>query len=322
MKPIRFLPQYKSVIWGGTEIASFKGEPTSNLDNIGESWEISGLEGHESVVCGGEFDGMTIKDLISRFGARIIGSRLHSVHGSRFPLILKIIDAHSDLSVQVHPDDKIARTINLPNGKSEMWYILRSLPGAKIYSGFNRQMDHATLRTHVEGEQLMSSINAIETHPGDVFYLPAGRVHAVGAGNLIVEIQQASDVTYRLYDYGRRDRQGNTRQLHIDEAIRSIDYTPSLGQPVASGSHTADGDPILTDCKHFIAVETTIDGIRSLSSPRDSFMLLFAVSGKITVTTTDGDFSETLKPGHTILIPAEINRINLSGKGKLLVFSA
>jgi mannose-6-phosphate isomerase len=315
LKPFRFTPQYINVIWGGTEIASFKGIDDDRTD-IGESWEVSGLVGYESVVAEGDDAGLQISQLIEKYGARLLGKEAFATYGNHFPLILKIIDAHSDLSVQVHPDDEYARTLGLPNGKTEMWYLLKTLPGSKIYAGFNRDLDEPTLRDHVEAKTLMQCVNAYEPKYGDVFYLPAGRVHAIGGGNLLVEIQQASNTTFRLYDYDRRDAAGNPRQLHVDEACKAVEYTASECSQSNACDTTVDGDRLICSCRYFTGIEVKITGERRLTNTRRSFILLTAIAGRVVV---DGDTE--LRRGQTILVPAETGDVSLEGDGTLLAFT-
>ena len=212
MNPFKFTPYLKSVIWGGERIAALKNIET-DLTDIGESWEISGVQGNETVVSEGADKGLKLSELIAKYGARLVGEDVYARYGTEFPLLVKIIDARRDLSVQVHPDDKLAAQRHGCAGKTEMWYILATEPDAKIYAGLSRQLDPETYRRDVENKTIMNDITAHDSHPGDIFFLPAGRVHAIGAGNLLLEIQQPRDITYRIYEYDRRDANGNPRML-------------------------------------------------------------------------------------------------------------
>ena len=224
MNPIKFTPILKSVIWGGEKIAALKHIETSRTD-IGESWEISGVPGHETEVAEGQDKGLTLSQLIDKYRERLVGADVWQRFGTSFPLLVKIIDARSDLSVQVHPDDALAKERHNCAGKTEMWYILDTEPGAQIYAGICRELNPEKYAEAVASNTIMDYIQAHDSHSGDVFFLPAGRVHAIGAGNLLLEIQQTSDITYRIYDYDRRDAQGNPRELHTRLAADAIDYT-------------------------------------------------------------------------------------------------
>lgn len=312
MKPFKFTPYLKSVIWGGERIAALKNIKT-DLTDIGESWEISGVPGNETCVADGPDKGMPLSALIDKYGSRLLGEKVYSRFGSEFPLLVKIIDARRDLSVQVHPDDELARKRHNCNGKTEMWYILDTTPDAKIYAGLSRQLDPETYRRDVEAKTIMDDITAHESHPGDVFFLPAGRVHAIGAGNLLLEIQQTSDITYRIYDYDRRDANGNPRQLHTELAADAIDYTlypdyKSAATPIAPGIDQ------LAACDYFDVRLLTVDGPRSIDYAPGCFVIITCTQGSIEV---DCDNSvTTLAPGETILVPAERAGLSVSGRGR------
>jgi len=201
---IRFTPHYRTVRWGGQRIAQFKNIHLEDT-HVGESWEISSLEGMETVIAEGPLSGMTLTDLLRNYGEEILGEELHARFNEKFPLLIKFIDAEDDLSIQVHPDDKLSNGC----GKTELWYIIDAQPGAHIYSGLNRTLTHREM-TRILAERTITNVLAKHySQPGDVFYLPAGRVHSIGAGNFVLEIQQPSDITYRLWDYDRRDADGN-----------------------------------------------------------------------------------------------------------------
>ena len=207
--PIRFAPYLKSVIWGGDKICSYKGI-VQHEPRIGESWEISSVPGHESIVCEGKYEGRSIVDLIDEFGPELLGEKVFSKFHGKFPLLIKFIDAADNLSVQVHPDDELALKRHNSLGKTEMWYIVDSEPKAKIYAGLNKLISPEEYVRLVEDGEFESALATHDSHTGDVFFLPAGRVHAIGAGNLLAEIQESSDITYRIFDYNRRDASGNT----------------------------------------------------------------------------------------------------------------
>ena len=266
MKPFKFEPYLKETIWGGKQIAEYKGIKACS-ENIGESWEISGVKGHESIVAEGgtscEDKGLTISELIQKYREKLLGEKVYERFGTDFPLLIKFIDSRQDLSVQVHPDDKLAKERHGCQGKTEMWYIINSKPGAKIYAGLNKHITpedyvRMTDKETIDGHSpLMDVIAAHDSHVGDIFFLPAGRLHSIGAGNLLVEIQQTSDITYRVYDFGRRDANGNTRELHIDLAKDAIDYNV-----YTDCRSTYDKDAQIAElvkCKYFDVRKLTID---------------------------------------------------------------
>lgn len=230
MEILKFDPIFKSVIWGGKRIAEFKGLPSQG-DHIGESWELSPMEGHESVVSQGTFKGATLPSLIANHGNEIMGERLMKKYDGKFPLLIKLIDSSDDLSVQVHPDDELAAKRHNSLGKTEMWYSIAPAEGAYLYAGFSKHIDAAEFRRQVAENEIIPSLHKYFTHPGDIFFLPAGRVHSIGRGNFVLEIQEASDITYRIYDYDRRDAQGNPRQLHVEESVDAIDFDDTADLP-------------------------------------------------------------------------------------------
>ena len=204
---------------------------------IGESWEISGVAGSESVVADGKDKGLTLTALIDKYGASLLGEKNYKRYGDSFPLLIKFIDAHDDLSVQVHPDDELARKRGSKFGKTEMWYVLGAAPGARLANGFNREVNPDEYEGLVNSGEIMDVLNFNPVKPGDTFFIPAGRVHAIGKGAFVAEIQETSDITYRLYDYKRKDKDGNERQLHTKEAFEAINFKDTEGKPVAYTAH-------------------------------------------------------------------------------------
>lgn len=226
-----FNPILKSTIWGGERIATYKGIAT-DLEKVGESWELSGVEGDESVVAEGIDAGMTLPALIDRYGASLMGHRNYEKFGNRFPLLIKFIDAREDLSVQVHPDDAMSQKYGMPNGKTEMWFVLDAAEGARLANGFKNPVDPADYETLVKSGEIENVLNFVEIKPGDTYFIPAGRVHAIGKGAFVAEIQQTSDATYRLYDYHRKDKNGNERELHTELAKEAVNFNDTDGNPV------------------------------------------------------------------------------------------
>lgn len=311
---LRFEPIYLRKIWGGSQIAHLKNIDCQATD-IGESWEISAIEGKESVVAEGTFKGMPLSDLCNRFGERLLGHRAVNLFGKRFPLLIKFIDAHSDLSLQVHPNDEIARRRHNSPGKTEMWHIISSAPGAKVYVGFNRRIDPGCYERHLAEGTISEIVGGYTTDPGDTFFIPAGCIHAIGAGNLLVEIQQSSDISYRIFDYNRRDSNGHFRQLHINEAREAIDYSRydhfrNIPMPIdSSSSH-------LISCEHFKVDKININGKRLISGDPGSFTVVVCTSGKARI--AYGDNEAEIECGQTLLIPAGNKPIEIDGHATLL----
>lgn len=315
--PLKFRPILKSVVWGGEKIAPFKGITTSQTQ-IGESWEISGVPGNESVVANGPDEGKTLSQMIEKYGAELVGEKTFGKFGTTFPLLIKIIDAAGDLSLQVHPDDELAKERHNSLGKTEMWYIVDTDPGANICAGLAKEITPEEYAAKVADNTLMDVVAHHESAPGDVFFLPAGRIHAIGAGNLLVEVQETSDITYRIYDYGRVDaKTGKTRELHVEQAKDAIDYKVYPGYkstPIA----LADGISELVNCSHFSVYLLEINGTHTFHPTIDSFTTLTCIEGEMTV----GDGSDAtpvaLRKGETILLPACMKEFVISGKGKIV----
>lgn len=312
--PIRFVPYLKSVIWGGEKICRYKGIEQTEA-NIGESWEISAVPGHESVVAEGSYKGMKITELIECFGPELLGKSVFDRYDGKFPLLVKLIDANDNLSVQVHPDDKLAKARHDSLGKTEMWYIIGADKGAKIFSGLNRQLSPEEYVKMVEDNTIEEALAVHDSHPGDVFFLPAGRVHAIGAGNLLAEIQESSDITYRIYDYDRRDPQGNPRELHTEQAKDAIDYT-FYDEYKSAPADSSTADAVIAECDHFKVDRLLIDGEMPLSYGNDSFTVLMCVEGVCSIEYQEG--SMAMKAGETLLVPSELASFTLKGLATVL----
>ena len=222
--PLKFDTIFKEKIWGGTKMKDVLGKDFSPLKNCGETWEISGVLGNLSKVSEGPLKGSTLPELIDEFGSELVGKKVLEKYGNEFPLLVKFIDAAQDLSIQVHPDDKLAKTRHNSLGKTEMWYIFQADEGAKLISGFSKDTNKEEYVEFLENGKLTELLNEEEVNSGDCFFLPAGRVHTIGKGLLLAEIQQSSDVTYRIYDFDRTDDEGNKRDLHTDQALDGLDY--------------------------------------------------------------------------------------------------
>ena len=224
MKPFRFTPLLKQTLWGGHRIVPFK-KLESNLENVGESWEISGVPGRETIVNGGPYHGKGLNELIAELKEKLVGEANYKRFGNEFPLLIKFIDTELPLSIQVHPTDEIAHKHGKERGKTEMWYMMESAPDASILVGLKKKITPEQYKAMVANDTIVDAIGHYNVKEGDCFFLPAGRIHGIGKGCFLTEIQQTSDITYRIYDFKRRDKDGNYRQLHIHEAAESIDYT-------------------------------------------------------------------------------------------------
>lgn len=317
MNAFRFKPLLKSVLWGGDKILSYTGLEATEDTAIGESWIISGVTGNETVVSEGDDAGLTVSDIILKYGADLVGNHIYDRYGTTFPLLVKIIDAHADLSIQVHPDDALAKTRHDSLGKTEMWYIIDAEPGAKIYSGLSKKIDRDEYYSLISQGKIMDVVAAHDSHPGDIFYIPAGRIHSIGSGNMLVEVQETSDVTYRVYDFDRKDKDGKFRELHTDLAADAIDY--NVYQDYKKNyDKSARGTVSLIKCPYFNVQRTVLQEAESCQLPtaEDSFTIVFCVDGAMDVN------GEKLKRGEMVLFPACRHSLVASGKGVLLTITA
>lgn len=313
---LTFEPILKSVIWGGEKIAPFKGIVTDQ-HQIGESWEISGVPGHESVVAAGPLKGKTLGELLHSYGAELVGKDTFERFGYTFPLLIKIIDAASDLSVQVHPDDELAKIRHNSLGKTEMWCIIDSEPGAKINAGLSKAITPEEYAERVADNTIMDVIAKHESHPGDVFFLPAGRVHSIGGGNMLIEVQETSDITYRIYDFDRRDANGNPRQLHVEESKDAIDfnvYPEYRSEPMPY----SEGVELLVQCSHFTVTRIKVDGMYKIHKKDvDTFLTCTCIEGELDFTDNTGS-QVHLTRGNSLLVPASAEWVQINGNGVII----
>jgi mannose-6-phosphate isomerase len=315
MKPFKFVPYLKSTIWGGEQIAPFKGIVTDK-HNVGESWEISGVPSHQSVVAEGDDKGLNMTALVQKYKGQLVGEKVYEKFGDQFPLLIKFIDSCQDLSVQVHPNDELAQERHNCPGKTEMWYIIKTVPGARIYAGLSKAItpdEYEELATAeaVDGHSPMMDVIAThESHQGDLFFLPAGRLHSIGAGNFLVEIQETSDITYRVYDFGRRDAEGNTRELHIDLAKDAIDYHvyPEYRSTYDS---TLQNAPLI-HCSEFNVNRVVVHSAMKVDFKTDTFVIVVCLAGQANINGT------MIHQGETILVPACENDLSILGNGTFL----
>lgn len=307
--PLKFKTIYKDKLWGGQKIKTILGKDFGDLPNCGETWELSGVEGNISVVSEGPLEGHSLIDLIREYHEELMGSYVQAKFGDDFPLLVKFIDANQDLSIQVHPDDKLAKERHNSFGKTEMWYVMQADEGSKLISGFNQPVDKETYLKKFESGKLMEILNEEDVLNDDVFFLPAGRVHTIGKGLLIAEIQQTSDITYRIYDFDRVDAQGNKRELHVDEALDAIDYNFYENYKTPYEDLKNVRVPLVT-CDYFTTNKLWLDRDFTVDmSPVDSFKIYVCLSGVGEINTEET--STKIKMGDVVLIPAVIKHYEI-----------
>jgi mannose-6-phosphate isomerase len=315
--PLKFEPLLKSIIWGGDEICKFK-HLTPLQDGIGESWEISGVEGNVSVVANGELKGQKLDDIISEYKDRLVGKHIFEKFGATFPLLIKFIDARDNLSIQVHPDDELGMKRHNSFGKTEMWYVINAAQGAFLYSGFAKQMTPDTYVESIENNTFVDYLQKHDVKRGDVFFLPAGRVHAIGAGTFIAEIQQTSNITYRIYDYNRKDANGNTRELHTDLAKDAIDYKV-YDEYKTKYTEKKNESVQLETCQYFTTDLLELDkSIDRDYTQTDSFVIYICMGGACSIIDDKGNKLD-VRQGESILIPADTKGVNIEPDGNVLL---
>ncbi len=309
----KFKPILKSTIWGGEKIVPYK-QIASDQKQVGESWELSGVKGNESVVAEGPEAGTTLPQLIARHGAALLGKANFERFGEEFPLLIKFIDAQQDLSIQVHPNDELAEQRHHSKGKTEMWYVVDTTEGAHLRSGFSKQVTPEEYAASVEDNTITDILADYTIRPGDVFFLPAGRVHSIGAGAFIAEIQQTSDITYRIYDFNRRDANGNTRELHTELAKDAIDYTV-LPDYRTHYTPTQNCGVELVSCPYFTTTLYDLTQARTIDlSSLDSFLVVICMGSHATLSTDGGD-PMPIHQGETVLIPASTRTLRIEPEG-------
>ena len=296
MKPLKFEPLLKSTIWGGNKIIAFK-HLDIKQEKVGESWEISGVPGNESIVADGEMKGKKRNEVVAELKENFLGAENYKRFGNEFPLLIKFIDANTDLSIQVHPNDEIAKKQGKERGKTEMWYALPSEPDAKLYNGLKMQITPEQYKEMVENDTITDALAQYNVKEDDCFFIPAGRIHAIGTGCFVAEIQQTSDVTYRIYDFKRKDKDGNYRQ----------NYTPAKNQGVS-----------MVQCPYFTTAVYDLDEPMTLDySELDSFVILIGLKGEAKITDNEGN-EITLQGGESIVVPASTQTLKVEGTLKFL----
>lgn len=308
--PFKFKTIFKDKIWGGSKIKDILGKDFSPLPNCGETWEISGVKSDVSIVANGALAGTSLADILSQYQEQLVGKKNYETYGNEFPLLVKFIDANDDLSIQVHPNDELAGKRHQSKGKTEMWYIVQADEGASLISGFNQPLHKDSYLEKFNSGKLDEILNREIAVKGDIFFLPAGRIHTIGKGLLIAEIQQTSDITYRIYDFDRVDDQGNKRELHIEESLDAIDYS-FHDEYKTSYPRTKDEVVKAVECPYFTT--NVLDATKSTErnySNLDSFVIHVCVEGECILNYGDGELS--VKKGECILIPASLNQVSLN----------
>ena len=307
--PLKFNPILKDKIWGGAKLGKLFGKD-DKTGKLGESWELSGYEGDESVVTNGFLAGNNLTELIEIYMGDLVGDKVYDNFGLSFPLLFKLIDANENLSIQVHPGDEVAMERHNSFGKTEMWYVLDADPGAELIIGFERNCDREEYLAALENDQVESLLQGVPVKKGDVFFIPAGLVHAIGKGVVVAEIQQSSDVTYRIYDYKRVDDQGNERELHTDEALDVINFSASPN-PQTIYSERANEINQLVTCEYFTTNLLKIDSPLTRNYGEiDSFRAYMCLEGSLLIESEGGKV--IVNKGETVLIPAAIDEVGFT----------
>ncbi|HBS88312.1 MAG: mannose-6-phosphate isomerase [Bacteroidetes bacterium GWF2_38_335] len=307
--PLKFKTIYKDKIWGGDKIKTILGKDFSPLPNCGETWEISGVAGEISIVENGDLAGNGLDELIEIYMSDLVGESVYERFGDEFPLLIKFIDAREDLSIQVHPNDELAKERHNAYGKTEMWYIIQADEGARVISGFKGQIDKISYLDYLSRNNLEKILNEEQAKAGDVFFIRSGRVHATGKGILLAEIQQTSDITYRIYDYNRKDSNGNLRDLHTDLALDAIDFNTE--KSYRTDYQIVKNTPSkIVHCNYFntniIEFDKKIEKDYILI---DSFVIYICIEGSFSIEHEGG--KEFVKKGDTVLIPAALKELSI-----------
>jgi mannose-6-phosphate isomerase len=312
--PLKFTPVFKEKIWGGQKIRTRVGLDFSPLPNCGEAWVLSGVPGSETIVSNGFLEGNSLNELLEIYMDELVGEKVFDDHNEEFPILIKFIDSNEWLSIQVHPDDELARQRGLLNGKSEMWYVMEAEPGAELITGFNKETDRQGYIELLREKRLKEVLNREKASTGDVFYMPAGRVHAMGPGILIAEIQQTSDTTYRIYDWDRTDEKGNSRELHTDLALDAIDFN-------VRDSYRSRYKPVQNQAAAMVHSPFFSTNMVLFNEPMhreygllDSFVVHLCVEGSYRMEFEGG--SEMVKKGEAVLIPAVIPDVRMVPEGQ------
>ncbi|WP_026714602.1 type I phosphomannose isomerase catalytic subunit [Flavobacterium daejeonense] len=311
--PLQFVPILKERIWGGEKLKTVLNKSIESV-TTGESWELSAVEGDVSVVANGALKGRTLMQLIDESPNEILGTAVYQKFGKQFPLLFKYLDAREDLSIQVHPNDELAKERHNSFGKTEMWYIMQADADARIIVGFKEKSNAEEYVSNLKNKRLLSILDAVKVKSGDVFFLETGTVHAIGAGLVVAEIQQTSDITYRIYDFDRVDAQGNERELHIDQALDAINYDKV--DTYRQYAKEVNQSNSVVDCPYFTTNFIPLDGEINVSKNGETFTVYMCVEGVFEIAYNQVKYS--CKKGDTVLIPAAIDSFVLNGKASVL----
>ncbi|MEO9661276.1 mannose-6-phosphate isomerase [Maribacter sp. 6B07] len=316
MHPLKFKPILKERLWGGTKLKEVFGKPIES-DITGESWELSTVPGDISVVANGSLEGKSLQELIDSNGEELLGKSVVERFGKEFPILIKFIDAKQDLSIQLHPNDALAKERHNSFGKTEMWYIMDADPKAELIVGFNKDVTKEEYAESVANDTLLDLLNYEQVKEGDTFFINTGKIHAIGAGVMLAEIQQTSDVTYRVFDFNRKDKDGNLRELHTDLALDAVDYEKKDDFKV-SYSQEKNEVNTMVDCPYFKTnfIELT-ENLELDTVNRDSFTIFMCVGGEAKISTAEGEVA--IKSGETALLPASTQKISLQSTGAKLL---
>lgn len=314
--PLKFQPILKERLWGGTKLKTVLGKPIeSNI--TGESWELSTVKGDVSIVANGSYKGLSLQELIDTNSEDMLGKSVVERFGTEFPILIKFIDAKQDLSIQLHPDDALAKERHDSFGKTEMWYIMDADPKAQLIVGFNKDVSKDEYVENLKNDKLLELLNYEQVSEGDAFFINTGKIHAIGAGIMLAEIQQTSDITYRVYDFNRKDKEGNLRELHTELALDAIDYNKKDDFKVVYDQKVNETNTMVS-CPYFKAtfLELTENFVLD-TLQRDSFTIFMCVGGEAVIKTAEAEVS--LKRGETVLVPAMVKKIMVQSKGAKLL---
>ncbi|WP_108805088.1 type I phosphomannose isomerase catalytic subunit [Aquimarina sp. Aq107] len=307
--PIKFEPILKEKIWGGNKLKNVLRKKTTK-NNVGESWEISDVNKDVSIVSNGIARGSNLRELINYYQCSLLGKKNYKAFGNKFPLLIKFIDADKDLSIQVHPDDEMAKRKHNSFGKTEMWYVMQADKSANLIVGFEEKISKKEYVEHLNNNSLESILHYEKVKSGDSFFINAGKVHAIGAGVMLAEIQQTSDITYRLYDWNRKDTNGNTRELHTADALEAIEFNNNRDFKKTYQKLTNMTSNI-AECPYFTTNFTAVSGeFKKNYTALDSFVVYMCTKGEGRVTVNG--HSETVKQGETVLLPAMVDQVKVT----------
>lgn len=311
--PLQFEPILKERIWGGTKLKTYLNKPITS-EITGESWEISTVENDVSIVANGDFKGKSLNELIAEFPNEILGTKVHQAFGKQFPLLFKYLDAREDLSIQLHPNDELAKKRHNSFGKTEMWYVMQADAAAKLIVGFKEKSSPEEYTLHLNNKTLPEILDTKKVKKGDVFLLETGTIHAIGAGNVIAEIQQTSDITYRVYDFDRVDANGNKRELHNDLALEAINYNTLEAQRTYLKNENVANKMVY--CQYFTTNFIPLNGNMKVQKDQDSFTVYMCVEDSFELIYDGKTYS--YQKGDTILIPASLTDFQLNGNASIL----